>query len=55
MGDILTIGYGRRHLEVEIVALAETIRAEEADSLYRVISDVRSGPEPDIRDMMDDL
>ena len=55
VGDILTIGYGRRRLEVEIVALAETIRAEEADSLYRVISDVRSGPEPDIRDMMDDF
>jgi len=38
-GDILVIGYGRRRMEVEVLRLAETVRAEEAGELYRVIKD----------------
>ena len=41
VGDMLHVSYGSRRLEVEVLAIAETIRANEADSLYRVISDVR--------------
>ena len=39
VGDILVIGYGRRRMEVEVLKLAETVRAEEADQLYNVIKD----------------
>ena len=39
-GDILDITYGRNKLEVEVLKLAETIRADEADSLYKVINRV---------------
>ena len=33
VGDVLNITYGRNKLEVEVLKLAETIRADEADSL----------------------
>lgn len=38
-GDILAVAYGRRRMEVEVLRLAETVRAEEAGELYRVIKD----------------
>lgn len=46
-GDILKIGYGRRQMEVEIVELAETMRANEASNMYRVLSDITVKPEND--------
>ena len=40
VGDILNITYGRNKLEVEVLRLAETVRTDEADSLYRIIEKV---------------
>ena len=45
-GDVLKVGYGRRQLEIEVLLLAETVRADAADTLYRVISDVTIKSEP---------
>jgi ribosomal 50S subunit-recycling heat shock protein len=38
-GDKLAIGFGSRRLEVEILAVPETVRAEAARDLYRVLAD----------------
>ncbi|MGI6360847.1 MAG: RNA-binding S4 domain-containing protein [Bacillota bacterium] len=46
VGDIINVSYGNRRLEAEILLLAETMRASEADTMYRVISDVRVQKEP---------
>jgi len=40
VGDILDITYGRNKLKVEVLRLAETVRTDEADSLYRIIEKV---------------
>lgn len=37
IGDRLEIGFGAKKVRVEILALRDSVRAEEADSLYRVI------------------
>ncbi len=39
VGDKVLVGYGRRRLEIEILELAETVRADEATRLYKVIKD----------------
>ncbi|MGI5892586.1 MAG: RNA-binding S4 domain-containing protein [Bacillota bacterium] len=45
LGDILHISYGNRRLEVQVMVIAETVRAHEAETMYRVISDVRLNEE----------
>ncbi|HKM38949.1 MAG TPA: RNA-binding S4 domain-containing protein [bacterium] len=42
VGDKLELYLGRRRLVVEVLALAEGIRAAQAASLYRVIADERA-------------
>lgn len=44
-GDILTLVLGSRHLKVEVIQVAETVRAEQAKDLYHVLEDVRFQPE----------
>ena len=34
-GDTIVIGYGHRQLKVEVVALADNVRADQARELYR--------------------
>ncbi|MEG1500565.1 MAG: RNA-binding S4 domain-containing protein [Clostridiales bacterium] len=41
VGDILSFNYGRRQMEVEILQLADTVRAEEAPNLYKVLKDIK--------------
>ena len=36
-GDVLEVGFGERATKAEILELKETIRAEEAHTLYRLI------------------
>lgn len=36
-GDILEIGFGARQIKAEILAVKESVRAEEAKDLYRII------------------
>lgn len=38
-GDVLTIGFGARPLKVRVLRLQETVRKEEADSLYEVLGE----------------
>jgi ribosomal 50S subunit-recycling heat shock protein len=38
VGDILEIGFGARKIKVEILAIKENVRAEEAASLYKVLA-----------------
>ena len=48
VGDRLKIlRYGGRNREIEVLALAESIRADEAASLYRLISEERLMQEDD--------
>lgn len=37
VGDILELGFGSRQLRVEILEIKETVPANEAKNLYRVI------------------
>ncbi len=37
VGDILEIGFGAKMLRVEILDLKETVKAEEAKHLYRIV------------------
>lgn len=41
VGDILTIDFGQRRLRVRVERLAESMRKEEADSMFAVIDDMR--------------
>ena len=36
-GDLLEIGFGTQQVRAEILQIKETVRADEADSLYRII------------------
>jgi len=36
-GDQLEIGFGQRLVRAEILQIKETVRADEADSLYRIL------------------
>ncbi|NLK52132.1 MAG: RNA-binding S4 domain-containing protein [Syntrophomonadaceae bacterium] len=35
-GDLITLGFGAKQLQVEVIALAENVRADRAQELYRV-------------------
>ncbi|MGI6129429.1 MAG: RNA-binding S4 domain-containing protein [bacterium] len=47
VGDTLELLLGARRLTVEVVALKESIRANEASSLYRVVKEEKSEPKTD--------
>ena len=46
-GDKIAFNFGKRQMEVEVLDLPKTVRAEEASSLYRVIKDVSLAPDKD--------
>lgn len=37
-GDVLHLEFGKRILEVEVLATAQTVRASQANELYRILS-----------------
>lgn len=39
VGDVLSLNFGPRRLKVEIAELRETVRANEAASLYRILEE----------------
>ena len=39
VGDIISIGFGNRDVKVEVLAVQETVRKEEAAEMYRYITD----------------
>lgn len=41
VGDVLEIGVGPRMLKVEVLAVADSVRADQAKDLYKVLQDVR--------------
>lgn len=41
VGDKLTLLFGRREVELEILEIAETKRADEAASMYRILKETR--------------
>lgn len=41
IGDILDIPMGNRRLKIRVVEIRETVRANEADSLYEILEDKR--------------
>lgn len=41
IGDTLDIAMGSRRLKVQVAQLKETVRANEADTLYEVLEDIR--------------
>ena len=41
IGDTLDIAMGNRRLNVRVAELKETVRANEADTLYEVLEDIR--------------
>ena len=41
IGDILEIAMGNRRLKIKVAEIKETVRANEADSLYEVLEDIR--------------
>ena len=41
VGDVLDIALGNRRLKVEIAEIRETVRADQADTLYKVLEDVK--------------
>ena len=43
VGDILRLGYGSRQIELEVLLLAENIRAEAAPTMYRILNETK-GP-----------
>ena len=48
-GDRLLISIGRRHLEIKVVAVSETVRAADAEKLYEVVAEeYREIPEDDL-------
>ena len=38
-GDTMTIAFGNKTLEIEILAIPETVRKEQAQEMYRVIGE----------------
>ena len=38
-GDIISVRMGAKRLTAEVLAVRETVRKEEADSMYRIIED----------------
>lgn len=47
IGDILEITMGNRRLKIKVAEIKETVRANEADSLYEVLEDIRLKKEED--------
>lgn len=45
VGDKLSITFGNKILEAEIVEIAETVRANEAAQMYKIISETRTAQE----------
>ena len=45
IGDTLDIAMGNRRLKVRVAELKETVRANEADTLYEVLEDIRLNEE----------
>lgn len=41
-GDKLSVQYGGRQIVAEVLLIAETVRADQADSMYRLISESRA-------------
>lgn len=41
VGDRLTISYGGRVTEAEILIVSETMRADQSDTMYRILSEKR--------------
>ena len=37
VGDVLEIGFGQRQVRAEVAEIKETVRADEASSLYRLL------------------
>ncbi|MEN1966453.1 RNA-binding S4 domain-containing protein [Lentibacillus sp. N15] len=42
VGDVLAIQYGQKRLTVEVTALQETVKKEEAENLYKVRKEEKS-------------
>ncbi|MGI6065104.1 MAG: RNA-binding S4 domain-containing protein [Bacillota bacterium] len=40
-GNIITLSFGARHLRVEVLAIFESVRAEQAKEMYRILEDVK--------------
>lgn len=45
LGDIIDIAMGSRRLKIKVALLKETVRANEADTLYEILEDIRLQPE----------
>ena len=45
-GDVLELSLGSRRLKVSILEIKETVRANEADSLYKILEDKKVPREP---------
>ncbi|MCL1874074.1 MAG: RNA-binding S4 domain-containing protein [Clostridiales bacterium] len=43
VSDILRLSYGNRQIEFEILLLADNIRADQASTMYRILSETK-GP-----------
>jgi ribosomal 50S subunit-recycling heat shock protein len=41
IGDILEIRFGSNTLKVKVLALSETVRKEEADSMYEILEETK--------------
>ena len=41
VGDVLTIGYGSKRTEAEVLLLAESMKADLADTMYKIIGETR--------------
>lgn len=42
IGDILEIRFGSNTLKVKVLALSETVRKEEADSMYEILEETKN-------------
>lgn len=40
IGDIIDIAMGNRRLKIKVTLIKETVRANEADTLYEIIEDI---------------
>lgn len=41
VGNTLALSFGSRRLKVEIIAVCENVRADQAKEMYRVVEDVK--------------
>lgn len=49
-GDNLVIRFGRKTLEIEVLATPAAVRAGDASDIYRVIAETFTGPADDLAD-----